>query len=397
MTDDLTATKSAPPPQAGAGRTRPARADRPRRRRGEPLVTSRNNSHAPVQHSVFEVPRPSVAACCRATLATYRPDGVRFSALTCKSWSCPVCRPAKGARLLDRLRAGLESRDRAGLHLATLTLDPAAFGAHVVGTAFWDANGRPVTDPALAVRATNLWSEPTRAQFDAAAAAMSRQFDQLVRAVNARAKRAGLDPWGYFRVVELHRNVWPHYHVVFEHAQLADAPDLELWDLGRWDVRPVSIDDAVGEVAPYLVSSESKGKGHKAYQFAAPSLPRGFRLHTSSRGFLAPPVEPTLPPPDHALVARGHFTSHHETARAWGAESRLLLPTPGPAERPYRPPSAALATGDGAVLLYAELADAEARRARPLTHLSAAAPDAKGPAHPRAGTAPPGGSEASPN
>ncbi|MEI2423265.1 hypothetical protein V6O07_23545, partial [Arthrospira platensis SPKY2] len=287
-----------------------------------PLVTSRNNSHAGSAATPFDVPRPSVAACCRATLATFRADGVRFSALTCKSWSCPICRPAKAARVLDQLRAGLEGRERAGLHLATMTLDPAAFGAHVVGTAFWDADGLPVDDPSLAVRATNLWSPPTRAQFDKASAAMSAEWDLTMRALNARAKRAGLAPWRYFRVVELHRNVWPHYHVVIEHPQLADAPDLDLWGLGLVDVRPVSIDDAVGEVAPYLVASETKGKGgHKAYQFAAPSLPRGFRLFTASRGFLAPPIEPTLPPPDHALVARGHFTSWHESARdTWGAE-----------------------------------------------------------------------------
>jgi hypothetical protein len=274
----------------------------------------------------------------------------------------------------------MESRADAQRWLVTLTIDPSAFGAVRIGSALWDDG-----------RETALWSEPTRAQFNAAAAAMSKAWDRWMRALNARARRAGLDPWGYFRVVELHRNVWPHYHVVLEHPTIATDPDTSSWPLGISDVRAVSIDDAVGEVAPYLVSSESKGKGHKAYQFAAAALPKGFRLYSPSRGFLgpvSPPDGPPIEPPEHALVLRGHFTGYHQLARDWGAESRLLLPTPAALDRPHRPPSACLATGDGAVLLYVELADADALHVRPNTSLPSAALCDEGPAPHRAGTVP---------
>jgi hypothetical protein len=222
---------------------------------------------------------------------------------------------------------------------------------------------------------------------------MAKAWDRWARALNARAKRAGLDPWGYFRTVELHRSVWPHYHVVLEHGQIADAPDLSTWPLGVIvDAVPVSIDDAVGEVAPYLVCSESKGKGHKAYQFAAAALPKGFRLYSASAGFLAPRGDPDAPPveaPEHALVLRGHFTSYHDMARSWGATSVLLLPTPAAPERPHRPPSACLTTGDGAVLLFVELAEAHELHASPTPNLPPAALTGKGPAPQRAGTVPP--------
>jgi len=265
----------------------------------------------------------------------------------------------------------------------------------VIGTAFWDAAGNQVTDPFMAVRATNLWSEPTREQFDAAARAMSKAWDRWIRALNFRSKYAGVDPWLFYRVVELHRNVWPHYHALLEHPTITDAPDVSSWALGISDVRPISIDDAVGELAPYLVCSESKGKGHKAYQFAAAALPKGFRLFTASRTFLGPvnrPDGPPIEPPDHALVARGHFTGHHQTAREWGADAVFLLPTPATPDRPHRPPSSSLATGDGAVLYYLELVDARAMHAHALTALPPAALCDQVPAPQRAGTVPPGDS-----
>jgi len=285
----------------------------------------------------------------------------------------------------------MESRSNWNRWFITPTINPADYGADPIGTRFWGADDLEVDDPAFAVRASTMWSEPTRAQFDAAVRDMSAKWAELTDALNARARRAGLGRWEYFRVTELHRNVWPHYHAVVEHESIVDAPDLELWNLGRVDVRPIDIDDAVGELAPYLVCSESKGKGgHKAYQFAAPSLPRGFRLYSPSRGFLKRPQrdEELHPRPDHALVVRGHFTGHHESVRGFGGDSRLLLPTPAAADRPHRPPSSSLATGDGAVRYYVELADAAALHVRPLTQLPPAAPDAEVPAPSRAGTVP---------
>lgn len=350
------------------------------------------------------MPRPSVAACCRATLATFRDGSARYGALTCKSWTCPTCRPVNAARLLDRLRRGMESRPDSHLWLVTLTIDPSKFGGTPVGHAFWDANGQRVDDPSLGVRASVLWAEPTRAQFDAAAAAMSKAWQTMMDALNVELKRAGLARWGYFRVVELHRNVWPHYHVVFEHPDLEVAPAITSWPLGIVDARPVTVDDAIGEVAPYLVASESKGKAHKAYQFAAAALPRGFRLYTASRGFLGDRAAPDAQPveaPEHALVLRGHFTSYHQMARDWSATSVLLLPTPAAPDRPHRPPAACLTTGDGAVLLYAELARATPLHERPSAVLGAPgprrAPVDEDPAPSRAGAVPPGDSGGTPN
>lgn len=281
----------------------------------------------------------------------------------------------------------MESRADWRRWFITPTINPADYGAVPIGQKFWNASGDEVGDPADAVRASTMWSHPNRAQFDAAVADMSNAWGKLTNALNERARRAGVARWEYFRVTELHRNVWPHYHAVLEHPTITAPPDVELWNLGRVDVEAIDIDDAVGELAPYLVCSESKGKGHKAYQFAAPSLPRGFRLYSPSRGFLKRPQrdEELHPRPDHAVVVRGHFTGYHEMARAWGATSVLVLPTPAPAERPHRPPSGCLATGDGAVLLYVELAEADALHVRPLLRLTAAALHDEGPAPPRAG------------
>jgi hypothetical protein len=113
------------------------------------------------------------------------------------------------------------------------------------------------------------------------------------------------------------------------------------------------LDDAVGELAPYLTSAETKGGGHKAYQFAGLALPTGFRLHSSSEGFLADPREPDY---DYVvtqgLVLRGRFVSHHEGVKAWGGDSRLALEPPQSPDRPHEPPGSALASGDDALLYF---------------------------------------------
>jgi hypothetical protein len=317
---------------------------------------------------------------------------VVFAPLMCGSWSCASCRKQLAAQLLDRLRRGLELRSCDNRQLLTLTLDPAKFGAVVVGKSFWDKHGKPCL-PNQSVRSSVLWSEPTLDQFDRATKVMSAQFSALICRLNKNAARQ-FGVWerqetgkftksgrprtkmvcidyervGYFRVVELHRNGWPHYHVLLEHSQL-DLSDIS-WSLGISDVRPISLDDAVGEVAPYLVCSE-KGAGSKAYQFAASALPKHFRLWSASKGFLGSKVQdmsgsgagevqddvPAPPEVEYALTCRGHFTEHMRSAREWGSSAVYICPSPAEPEKPHRPISGAECSGDGAVMYYTQLVD----------------------------------------
>ena len=336
------------PPWKGPPRPPSPRGEGPPRA-GGPLVTSRNNSHPPPAADLWRGPwrpvRAYVGACCTGTLALYYGDGrVVFGALACGSWTCAHCRPRLAARQLDRLRRGMESRPDNRRTLVTLTVDPFKFGAVRVGTNV-QKDGRK----------TAMVSEATSEQFAAAAAAMSKEWDALNKRLGQKAKRAGVERVGYFRVVELHRNGWPHYHVIVEHPTWgADELSVQLsgWKLGRVQADEVSLDAAVGEVAPYLTSAEKKGNGSKAYQFAGMALPEGFRLVSSSRDFLGALLE-VEDRPEHGVAIRGHFTSYHQAAREMGAETRLVL---HPAtEGVYRPPSRTIALGDAAVAYYAAL------------------------------------------
>lgn len=315
----------------------------------EALVTSRNNSNP--WEGPWRLTPPYVARCSTGTLALHYADGrVVFGALACRSWSCPYCRPRLGARILDRLRRGMESRPDYRRTFITPTVDPKKFGAFVVG-ASKQADGRW----------TNLVSMPNPEQFRGAVVAMSQEWNRLVARLSAKARRAETASVGFFRVVELHRNGWPHYHAVVEHPEWGPdelRPQLERWRLGRVDVRGVSVDDAVGELAPYLVSAEKKSGGSKAYQFAAAALPKGFRLYSASQGFLGAVSEPHEKP-DYALALSGHFTSYHQTLREMGADVRLILHPAGP-DGSAPPPSRTVARGDAAVVHFASLVDAKA-------------------------------------
>ncbi len=327
-----------------------------------PLVTSRNNSYLPWWGSYdtpFRAPRAYVQKCAKGTLALLLgPGRVTFTALTCSSWSCPSCRKVLAAQLLERLRGGMESRAGHRRTFVTLTLDPAHFGAVPIGTAYWDAKG-DLTAPHKAIRRTKLWSQPSAEQFKAACEAMSREWNKLNMRLVKKCRTLDVQRCGYFRVVELHRNGWPHYHVVLEHPTLG-AGDIHHqvagWDLGITNAQEVSLDDAVGELAPYLCSPERKGNGSKAYQFAATALPEGFRLHSSSRGFLAP-VQASVDAgtPEHSFPVRGHFTAHHETVRAWGGDARIALRPVQPEERPHKAPASSVCTGEQAERYYHEL------------------------------------------
>ncbi len=307
------------------------------------LVTSRNNLHpypVGVADSPLRTPRRYVEACGRGTLAALFPGSkVAFYALTCSSWSCASCRKVKAARLLDRLRRGMESRPDLRRVLLTLTINPAIFGASVVGSRSWDDG-----------RVTTLWSTPTAEQFAWATEVMSTEFHKLNKRLVRKAARAGVDAPGYFRVIELHRNLWPHYHVVLEHPSWGSSDiqkQLQGWHeaLGITHVREVSLDDAVGELAPYLTSAESKGGGSKAYQFAGLALPEGFRLHSSSAAFLAPAAVSDVVP-EVAIVLKGHFHEHHTTVIEWGGDSRIVLNAPS---KVHRPPGGSVAVGDDAL------------------------------------------------
>jgi hypothetical protein len=291
-----------------------------------------------------------VEQCGRGTLATLYPGAkVAFSALMCSSWSCSTCRKVKSARLLGRLRGGMESRRELNRIFLTLTINPALFGGRVIGSKAQEDG-----------RVTNLVTPPTADQFAWATEVMSTEFHKLNKRLARKADRAGLPAAGYFRVIELHRSGWPHYHVVIEHPTWTAASiqkQLGGWyeALGRTDSRDISLDDAVGELAPYLTSSETKGGGTKTYQFAGLALPKGFRLHASSTGFLAPQAEPDEIS-ERALVLSGHFHGHHLAVKEWGGDSRIVLHRPQ-LDKPHKPPAGAVSFGDDAVRYWLNLAD----------------------------------------
>ncbi len=306
------------------------------------------------QKGPWRYPRPYVQRCCQGTLAVQRSGRLELHALACGSWSCPTCRPALAARLLKRTRGAFGDRSGEIFTFATLTVDPRKFGGRPAGSRVHEDG-----------RQTTLWHPPTPAQFEQAARAMSAEWHALTRRLGAKAKRAGTQRVAYLRVVELHRNGWPHWHVVLVHPEWGPAelrPQLHRWALGLVQLKPADPDSAVAEIAPYLLSHEGKSAGAKAYQFAAPALPKGFRLWSSSRGFLPAELETDLleleddTTPEATFVLRGNVASWRNTAHDWGAHTVWIAPPPAPPDRPHRPPGSVMATGDGARLLALELA-----------------------------------------
>jgi hypothetical protein len=295
-------------------------------------------------------------------LALQFADRVAFGAMTCNSWACPTCRKVKGAKLLNRLHRGMESRSDLNRIFVTLTINPAIFCARPIGKAHWNAQDKRTDDLAEAVRSTTLWSEPDAEQFEWAAECMSTEWNKLNSRLTRKAARAGVPVHGYFRVIELHRNRWPHYHVVIEHPTWK-AADIQKqvsgWPLGTIvQARDISVEDAIGEVAPYLVCHEKKGNGSKAYQFAAYALPEGFRLHTSSKGFLAS-KEPPAEVCEVGLPLKGHFTKHHEAVKEFRATPQLVLEPIQSDKLPHKPPSSSVAYGAPARLYLMAQVDAE--------------------------------------
>jgi hypothetical protein len=236
---------------------------------------------------------------------------------------------------------------RPGLHriLVTLTIDPKIYGARVIGQTIGD-NGNPV----------NIVTPPTADQFQWASECMSIEWKKLNDRLQRKGKRGKVDRHGYFRVVELHGSFWPHYHVLMEHPTWTVTDlgrQLDGWALGITHARDVSLDDAVGELAPYLTTPETKGGGTKTYQFAGLVLPKGFRLHSCSEGFLAPPQDAEEANIVHqGFVLKGHFAGHHQGVQDWGGDSRLVLSAPQLPTRPHLPPGSARAIGDNATCYF---------------------------------------------
>lgn len=340
----------------------PAYVEAANQARGTSLVTLRNNSNPPALGGPLREPRGYVQDCGKGTLAVQFADRVAFAAMTCNSWTCTSCRKVKGAKLLDRLHRGMASRPGLNRIFVTLTVNPAIFCAKPIGKAYWDALDNRTDNRAEAARSTTLWSEPDTDQFEWVVECMSTEWNKLNSRLTRKADRAGVARHGYFRVIELHRNRWPHYHVVIEHPtwKAADIQkQVDGWPLGSIvQARDISVEDAIGEVAPYLVSHEKKGNGTKAYQFAGYALPEGFRLHTSSQGFLADP-QPPAEVCEVGLPLRGHFSKHHEAVKEFGVAPQLVLEPVQPDGEPHKPPSSSLAYGDAARLYLLAQVDAE--------------------------------------
>jgi hypothetical protein len=328
------------------------------------VLTLRNNSNPLWEGTPLREARKYVQDCCKATLALQFSNRVAFGAMTCNSWTCVTCRKVKGAELLNRLHRGMASRPELNRIFVTLTINPKIFGARPVGKAYWKGKGRESVRcaPEVADRVTTLWSEPDADQFAWAAECMSTEWNKLNSRLTRKADRAGVARHGYFRVIELHRNRWPHYHVVIEHPNWRAADirkQVAGWAIGEIvQVRDISVEDAIGEVAPYLVSHENKGKGSKAYQFAGYALPEGFRLHSSSKGFLADP-EPPAEVSERGIPLRGHFTKHHEAVKEFGAAAQLVLEPIQRDELPHKPPGSSVAYGDAARLYVMAQVDAK--------------------------------------
>lgn len=328
------------------------------RAHGEALVTLRNNSDPSPnweeECTPLRTPRAYVQDCRKASLMLSFKEHVAVGSLLCGSMTCPHCRKIESAKLLSRLKRGMSSRPDMNRILVTLTIDPKRFGAIPTGKAYWDKDGQRTTS-SKAQRTTTLWSGPTPEVFLEAAIEMSDEWNKLNDRLRRKAARAKVQRVGYFRVVELHRNGWPHYHVVIEHPTWTAAdilPQVQGWGLGsQVDAVDISLEDAVGEVAPYLTSSEKKGNGSKAYQFAAYALPEGFRLYSASKDFLAP-LEAPEEVAEWGIPAKGRPVEHAKPLRSYGAKTLMVLPKSSADPPPGYRPRSLIAWGDGSKLYF---------------------------------------------
>jgi len=141
--------------------------------------------------------------------------------------------------------------------------------------------------------------------------AIGSMLRRWTRAVNARAKRAGAEPMGYFWYREAHKSGVPHVHMLIvsewvagmlsrrdaelEGAELeaADAhlAPIELRELGcsigwgdRMDLQLAKSREALSSYATKLVGEVSKGSQTPEH------MPLKCRSHGSSRGFLGPRI-----------------------------------------------------------------------------------------------------------
>jgi hypothetical protein len=314
-----------------------------------PLLPLRNNSKfspTGVERPAFRLPRAYVNACCKGTLALARHSGsIELMALRCNSWSCPHCRKEKSAALLHRIREGMTSRPNQELGFVTLTVDPRRFGGVWKGVTYY-YNGEPWQPGSASqkqinrmlergeLKERNNYKAPSEKQFKQVCEAMSKEMNGLGSRLRDYCKKRDLTKFKYFRVIELHRNGWPHYHIILEHPTLTVydiAKQLRGWKLGILDFKQVkpneakgqtAIDVAVGEVAPYLINSETSAK---AYQFAASALPENFRLWSCSQGFLS--KEDKVSDVVQAVALKGHFTGYQNLYEHHCKASEPLSPS----------------------------------------------------------------------
>lgn len=126
----------------------------------------------------------SVSLCGRGAVLGVREDGSIYAIpMSCKSWSCPRCRPVKAMRYKRLLAAGKPSR-----HL-TLTVDPA------------------------------LHATP-----EAALAAMTKAWTRFIATL-----RAEYGPVEYVRIVEITKRGWPHFHVLLRSGYIPQGRIAALW------------------------------------------------------------------------------------------------------------------------------------------------------------------------
>lgn len=177
-------------------------------------------------------------------------------ALTCRRWGCPHCGRKKTTHFAHRVRAA------APTSLITLTVNPNCY-----------------CEPREAY-------DDTRRQLSALATKLRRRFDEFE----------------YFRVLEVTRKGWPHYHLVARAPYIPQRLLSEMWaELTAASIVDVRAIKKVGDVYSYIVKYLAKQK----------AIPWTNRRVSWSRGFF--PDDDFEPGPSLNLFEPERFEDHpHE-------------------------------------------------------------------------------------